>query len=126
MGFPERLKELREKVGLSQEALADKLDIPRSSISHYERTDLPEEVQRTPRRDRLKRLADFFDVKIDYLLGRTNDPSPSNTSDNKSQPDELTSILYHKWDKLDERRRKQALKLIDILEQEADEENNKD
>ncbi|WP_185746438.1 helix-turn-helix domain-containing protein [Brevibacillus sp. AG162] len=39
--------------------------------------------------------------------------------------DELTTIMYHKWDQLDERRRKQALKLIEILEQEADEENKK-
>lgn len=124
MGFPERLKELRESRGLSQESLADTLGIPRSSITHYEKSE-QNEKERLPRRERLEKIADFFNVQLDYLLGRTNDPSPSKTSDNKNQPDELTSILYHKWDKLDERRRKQALKLIDILEQEADEENEK-
>ncbi|MGG1662929.1 helix-turn-helix domain-containing protein [Brevibacillus sp. NRS-1366] len=121
MGFKERLKELRTKKGLTQEALAASLDIPESTIRRLESSD-----EGLPRRERLERIADFFGVQIDYLLGRTNEPSPSDNNDNKNNTDELTSILYHKWDKLDERRRKQALKLIDILEQEADEENNKD
>ncbi len=74
MGFAERLKQLREAKGYSQEDLAHKLGIPRSSLSHYERTDLPEDEERTPRRDRLKKLADFFEVPIDYLLGHTDIP----------------------------------------------------
>jgi transcriptional regulator with XRE-family HTH domain len=120
MGFPERLKELREARGLSQEALADTLGIPRSSITHYEKPEQGEK-ERLPRRARLEQIADFFGVSVDYLLDRTDDPSPS---DKKDKTDELTSIMFHKWDKLDEKRRKQALKLIEILEQEADEENN--
>jgi transcriptional regulator with XRE-family HTH domain len=67
MGFSERLKELREKKGLSQEALAEELKIPRSSITHYENTD-----DRLPRKERLNEIANFFNVSVDYLIGRTD------------------------------------------------------
>ncbi|MGG3884298.1 helix-turn-helix domain-containing protein [Brevibacillus panacihumi] len=119
MGFKERLKELRTKKGITQEVLASHLDIPESTVRRYESSD-----DSTPRRERLEKIADFFNVKIDYLLGRTDDPSPPDMKDKPS--DELTTIMYHKWDQLDERRRKQALKLLEILEQEADEVNNKE
>lgn len=70
MGFSERLKALREQKHLSQEDLADKLNIPRSSIAHYENpTSIDEE--RIPRKGRLTQMANFFGVSVDYLLGRT-------------------------------------------------------
>jgi transcriptional regulator with XRE-family HTH domain len=67
MGFSKRLKELREKNGLSQESLAEKLNIPRSSITHYENSD-----DRLPRQNRLNEIADFFGVSVDYLIGRAD------------------------------------------------------
>lgn len=67
MGFSKRLKELREKKGLSQEALAEELEIPRSSITHYENSD-----DRLPRQKRLNEIADFFGVSVDYLIGRAD------------------------------------------------------
>lgn len=74
MNFSERLKHLRQSRGLSQEALADILKIPRSSIAHYENAD--ENNIRLPRKERLEKIADFFGVSVDYLLGRTEDPKP--------------------------------------------------
>lgn len=67
MGFSKRLKELRENKGLSQEALADKLNIPRTSVTHYENSD-----DRMPRQKRLNEIADFFGVSVDYLIGRAD------------------------------------------------------
>lgn len=67
MGFSKRLKELREMRGLSQEGLAKRLNIPRSSITHYESG-----VDRLPRQNRLNELADFFGVSVDYLIGRAD------------------------------------------------------
>ncbi|EOO37268.1 helix-turn-helix domain-containing protein [Bacillus mycoides] len=63
MSFSNKLKELRESKGLSQEELAAKLNIPRSSITHYENSD-----DRLPRKSRLLEIANFFDVSIDFLL----------------------------------------------------------
>lgn len=66
MGFSKRIKELREARGLSQEALAEQLKIPRSTVTHYENSD-----DRHPRQQRLKDIADFFGVSVDYLIGRS-------------------------------------------------------
>ncbi|MGD6889382.1 helix-turn-helix domain-containing protein [Bacillus mobilis] len=66
MAFSKRLKELREAKGLSQEDLAAKLNIPRSSITHYENSD-----DRLPRKSRLLEIASFFDVSIDFLLSES-------------------------------------------------------
>jgi len=63
LAFSAKLKELRESKGLSQEELAAKLNIPRSSITHYENSD-----DRLPRKSRLLEIANFFSVSIDFLL----------------------------------------------------------
>lgn len=73
MNFSERLKELREQRQLSQEQLAEALSIPRSTIAHYESET---GSLRLPRPERLQQIADFFQVSTDYLLGRTDDPTP--------------------------------------------------
>jgi transcriptional regulator with XRE-family HTH domain len=67
MGFSKRFKELREKKGLSQEALAERLKIPRSTVTNYENSD-----DRMPRQHRLSEIADFFGVSVDYLIGRAD------------------------------------------------------
>lgn len=67
MSFSKRFKELREGKGLSQEELSKKLNIPRTSVTHYESND-----ERMPKQQRLNEIADFFGVSVDYLVGRTN------------------------------------------------------
>lgn len=66
MGFKDRLKELRTMRGLSQVELADKLEVSKSTIGAYETGD------RSPSREGLEQIADFFNVDMDYLLGRDN------------------------------------------------------
>lgn len=60
------LKRLRTASGYSQQELADKLGISKSSINMYERG------ERQPNFETLEMIADFFNVDIDYLLGRTD------------------------------------------------------
>lgn len=62
-----RLKELREKKGISQLKLAMDLNMNQNSISRYENG------QREADYRTLIMFADYFNVSIDYLLGRTND-----------------------------------------------------
>ena len=59
------LKRLRTASGYSQQELADKLGISKSSINMYERG------ERQPNFETLEMIADFFNVDVDYLLGRT-------------------------------------------------------
>lgn len=61
-----RLKELREKKGISQLKLALDLNMNQNTISRYE-TGQREADYRT-----LIMLADYFNVSIDYLLGHSN------------------------------------------------------
>lgn len=63
-----RLKALREKRGISQLKLAMDLDMNQNSISRYE-TGAREADYKS-----LIKFADYFDVSIDYLLERTNNP----------------------------------------------------
>ena len=63
-----RIAKLREKRGLTQGNLAEKIGISRASLSHYETN------RREPDYDTLEKIADFFNVSVDYLLGRTERP----------------------------------------------------
>lgn len=62
----DRLKELRKEKGLKQQELADEINVSKSAIGMYELG------KRLPPSDVLEKLADFFGVTSDYLLGRTN------------------------------------------------------
>ena len=63
-----RLKELREKRKISQIKLAMELNMNQNSISRYE-TGTHEADYKT-----LIALADYFNVSVDYLLERTDNP----------------------------------------------------
>lgn len=60
-----RLKELRNEKGLSQLKLALDLNMNQNSISRYEN------MEREADYNTLVKLADYFDVSLDYLLGRS-------------------------------------------------------
>lgn len=64
MKFAERLREAREKRGLSQARLADEIGCSKSAISMYENG------TRTPDFETMEAIADLFNLDIDYLLGR--------------------------------------------------------
>ncbi|MBP3232091.1 helix-turn-helix transcriptional regulator [Anaerovibrio sp.] len=66
--FGERLRTLREHQEMSQLEVAKKLDIMQNTYSRYERG------IREPDYATLKKIANFFGVSIDYLLGN-DDPS---------------------------------------------------
>ncbi len=66
MMLSERLKELRTKSGLTQEALSKSLNINRATYAHYETG------RREPDNEIMQLLATFFNVSVDYLLGRTD------------------------------------------------------
>lgn len=67
-GYFMRLKELRKQKGISQLKLAMDLSVNQNTISRYETGDRQADYEM------LIKIADYFDVSIDYLLKRTNDP----------------------------------------------------
>ena len=65
-----RLRDLREDRDLSQREVAKLLEMSQTGYSKYEtgENDIPTSV--------LQRLSDFYNVSVDYLLGRTNQKAP--------------------------------------------------
>ncbi|MFW5976338.1 MAG: HD domain-containing phosphohydrolase [Bacillota bacterium] len=62
----ERLKYLRKQSNLRQADLARKLGFSRTTIANYEQN------KRNPTPETLCKIADYFNVSVDYLLGRKN------------------------------------------------------
>ncbi len=73
-----RLKDLREDHDLTQKTLADALHIQQNTYSQYEtgHRQLPLSL--------LMELADFYHTSTDYLLRRTDEPSPYPPAHNKN------------------------------------------
>ncbi len=92
MSFGKRLKLLREQKNLSQRDLAKILNMAPSTLAMYEVD------KREPDFSTIKKLADFFNVTTDYLLGRTdicnaNKADEDANIDDQLQPKELEKIL---------------------------------
>ncbi len=66
----EKIKLLREELNLTQSQLAEKLGIATSSISQYESGD------RIPSDDIKIKMAKFFDVSLDFLMGLSDIRNP--------------------------------------------------
>lgn len=64
--FAERLKAVREERGITQSQLAEALGVGRATIAGYEAGN-----RREPDYATLTKLADFFGISVDWLLGRT-------------------------------------------------------
>ncbi|NAA54135.1 helix-turn-helix domain-containing protein [Enterococcus faecalis] len=76
----ERIKQLRENKEITQKEISDALDI---NVSVYNKIELG---IRPLREEELAKIADFFKVSSDYLLGRTKNPSlPSEDSNGTGQ-----------------------------------------
>lgn len=69
MTLPERLVEIRKSRNLTQKQLAAGVNISEVGLQNYENG------RRKPAYDVLIALADFFDVSLDYLCGRSDDPT---------------------------------------------------
>ncbi|MBR6407536.1 MAG: helix-turn-helix transcriptional regulator [Clostridia bacterium] len=64
-----RLKEIRKTKGISQLKLALELNMTQNTISRYETG------EREPGIAELIKIADYFNVSVDYLLERTDNPN---------------------------------------------------
>ena len=67
--FSERVAQLRKQAGVSLVTLGTHLGITDEAVR------LIEKGKRSPSFDVLISLADFFDVSLDYLVGRSDDPA---------------------------------------------------
>ena len=66
--FSERVKNLRITKNATQKDVADAISITVRAYQYYEK------ATKEPTLSKLLALADFFDVSLDYLVGRTDNP----------------------------------------------------
>ena len=85
INFGLKLRKLRQDKGITQDELANVLDMARSTISHYESSAL------FPSIEVMVLLADYFNVSIDYLTDRTNIKYENNIW--KNLTDEQAALL---------------------------------
>jgi transcriptional regulator with XRE-family HTH domain len=90
--FPKRLKGLREERDLLQKELADKLGISRATVASWEAG------HRTPELSAAQRLADFFTVSVDYLLGRTDQRNPAAVKEASTRYDPRLADMIEGWE----------------------------
>ena len=69
MDFQTRLTNIRRSKGFTQKQVADGIGISEVGLQNYENG------RRKPAFDVLIALADFYDVSLDYLVSRSDDPA---------------------------------------------------
>lgn len=87
----ERLKELRKKAGLTQQQVADRVWVSKTTIWYYEQS------ENDPSPEMIVKLAKVFHVTTDYLLGLEDKQRYLDVSD---LPEEDIDLLQHTIDVL--------------------------
>ena len=104
----ERIKELRKQKKITMKKLGNVIGVSESTISLYENG------KRQPDNDTLKRLADFFNVSVDYLLDRTDEKNPSESKEDVTF-DDFTYAMYNESRDLTEEDKEALLGMAKLL-----------
>lgn len=103
-----RIKELRESRKIKQKEMAEILQVPNNTYNQWENE------KRQPDHDMLVRIAEYFGVTVDYLLGREEEPqkekSPSEVDELLNDP--LNKELWSRLVKMPQAKKAALLALI--------------
>ena len=89
MTFGEKLQGLRQRAGMSQDALAEKLDVSRQAVSRWERDET------MPETEKVIALANLFGVTTDYLLrDQPEEKEEAPTSGGERKRDWVDKLSY--------------------------------
>ena len=98
INFGERLRLLRTRKGLSQLDFAKQIKISKSAVNMYERG------EREPSFEVLETIADYFNVDLDYLLGKTDCENKNRIAiQSHFEITDYERTLIEKFRKLDDR-----------------------
>jgi len=118
MDFASRLRELRNMKGLSQAELAKKLGVSKSRISMYELG------ERQPDFETLELISDYFNVNLDYLLGKEDvstyiiTPEQKEIVDAVFADDDLMFLLRKAMNNNYKKRLRKMMELMDAMDEE--------
>lgn len=111
----DRIKQLRTAKKLTQEELGKIINVTKVSISGYENGN------RTPDTDTLKKIADFFEVSTDYLLGRQENTPPALADESEFDKwlnDPRVDKFYKEFKESPEERKKALLAVWEIIKKQ--------
>ena len=108
MAFAEKLKALRHEKNMTQEYVAERMNVARSTIAGYETKN------RQPSHEKLSAFANLFHVTIDYLLD-DEEPSYISIDESRTMPDDAKELLK-RFRRLSIRSKKDLLKHLHLLE----------
>ena len=103
-----RIRELRKERNLTMKRLGEAIGVAESTISLYENG------KRQPDNDTLQKLADYFNVSVDYILGRTDDMNQNPGEENISF-DDFTYAMYNESKELTEEDKQALLGMARLL-----------
>ena len=98
--FCKRIIELRKQCGKTQSEAAEEIGISNTALNNYE------SGARKPKYEKVKKIADYYGVSVDYLLGE---------SDEEPELSEQTRVLLQTLRGASEREIAQAVKIISAL-----------
>lgn len=114
----QRMKNLRSKKKLTQSELAKILGVARTTYAMYE------QGQREPDYETLQKIADYFEVTVDYLLGREEKKMPSLSDEDEFDKwvnDPEVYKFYKEFNESPDERKEALLAVWEILKKQ----NNK-
>ncbi|EAH3944901.1 XRE family transcriptional regulator [Listeria monocytogenes] len=113
--FSKRLSELRKKKGFSQYKLADELGFSRGQVANYE------QGTREPDYQTLLKIAEFFNVSTDYLLGRDDNNLADTIAahiDSNATEEDIKEILAYIEEKRKEHANEKEINITEIASKE--------
>lgn len=108
----DRIANLRKRRGLSQYEMADRLGFSRGKLANYE------QGSRQPDYETLQKIADFFEVTTDYLLGRTDIQNKAKVDSENEQLDPELEIFFKEIKEDSKERQEQLKKIWQIIKNE--------
>ena len=115
MSFGSRLRQLRNELGLTQLELAQKINLSKPNVSKYEADKIE------PNIETLTLLSSLFDVTVDYLLCKTDNPSSSSLNEKLSGID---FALYAEAKTLSEEEKQDVLDYIQYKKAQKEKRKN--
>ena len=104
------IKSLRKERKISQQILAAAIGVSRSTIAMWETDGSQPDIEA------INRLADYFNVSVDYLLGRDVQPQKNSPAPpEESEADLARKKLYEKLDEWDIDQLEKLLAFIDLI-----------
>lgn len=118
-----KLKQLRNSTKLTQSEFAKKIDVARTTYAMYE------QGNREPDYEILKKIANYYDVSTDYLLGVSEYKEPMHQKAGNTDPnlqefeawvnDPRSKILFKEFNESSEEQKEALLKMWEILKSQG-------